>query len=262
MPLSNPSMVAFAVATAAAISVIPVSEAFAAESITTTGVFSSFSGDVDAVSGPGAGAFEVYVNDRLLRPGAQIINDRYQGTMALPAGTTSVEFKTRQPGLPFNTPNVFAFAGTTVSTPASLSTPFLLGTITITNGIWFSQASAVLTVSTSSPGSPFDARSFTDTLRYTVTPNVGTDEQNADFAVLNGHPGLGQIRVYEASSGLGNTGTVQLYGRAGSLIPLYFANPTGGVFIQAIPEPQTWLMMALGGVAIALSARRSRSQRA
>jgi hypothetical protein len=75
---------------------------------------------------------------------------------------------------------------------------------------------------------------------------------------FEGHPELGQIRVYEAASGLGNTGTVELYGRAGSLIPTAFANPTGSVFIQAVPEPQTYLMMVGGLTRVGWMARRRR----
>lgn len=228
--------------------------------ITTTGTFNSFSGDVDPVSGPGAGAFQVYVNDFLLTPGTTILGNYYQGEMPLANGTTSVEFKNRQPGLDFNTPNLMSFTGAQAEAPASLGTPFLLGTITVVNGIWFSQASASLTVSTAAPGSPFDKRSLTDTLRYIVTPNIGTAEENADYLTFDGHPELGQIRVYEAASGLGNTGSVQLFGRAGSLIPTSFANPTGGVFIQAVPEPETYAMMLAGLGLLGVMARRRKQK--
>lgn len=227
-----------------------------ASDVTSTGSFSSFSGDVNAVSGPGNGAFQVFVNNQLLLPSAQILGNYYQGTRALGPGTTSVEFKTRQPGLPFNDANLIAFAAASGAAPDDPSTPFLLGTLTLTNGIWFSQASVTLTVRTRSTDVRFDNRSFTDTLRYTVTPNTGTDEQNADYLSFDAHPELGRLRVYEAASGLGNTGSVQLYGRVGSLIPMYFANPTGAVFIQAVPEPESWALLALGLAAITLAARR------
>lgn len=245
---------------AASLACLPMTGAAAAEGITTTGTFNSFSGDVDPVSGPGAGIYEVFVNGSLLLPGPQVVDGYYQGTRSLPAGTTAVEFKDRQRGLDFATPNLISFTGAQVATPASVSTPFLLGTITVTNGIWFSQASASLTVRTSAPGTPFDNRSFTDTLRYTVTPNTGTADQNADALAFDGHLALGRIRVYEAASGLGNTGSVDLYGRVGSLIPAFFANPTGGVYIQAVPEPEGWLLLTLGMAVLAGVGRRRQAR--
>ena len=103
-----------------------------------------------------------------------------------------------------------------------------------------------MTVTTASDNPAFDGKSFTDTLQYIVTPNTGTDEDNADYAYFLGRPELGQIRVYEAVSAFPNTGSIELWGKLGSLTPTAFRNASGGVFVLAVPEPSTYAMLGLG----------------
>jgi hypothetical protein len=98
-------------------------------------------------------------------------------------------------------------------------------------------------------------------LRYEVTGNsdAQTPEQNADTVRFAGRPELGEIRVYEAfdsPNGL-NTGAIELWGKVGSLTPLFLANTQGGMFAQAIPEPGTWALL-LGGLAAVLVHTRQR----
>lgn len=236
----------------------------ASAGISTTGSFTRYFGDVGPVVCDQCN-FETFVNDALvpaLDPPVDI-GGSLQGEFFLPSGTSSVEFKNRQRGLPFNTPNLVAFQGvSTVNMPASISTPFLLGSITVTNGIWFAQANMDITIAVQSDDPAFNGHSFSDTLRYVVTPNTGDNEQNADYLYFDQHPELGQIRVYEASSGLGNTGTVELWGKIGSLDPVYFANASGATFIQAVPEPEVYATLLAGLLVVFASVARARKARA
>jgi PEP-CTERM motif len=221
--------------------------------LTTTGTFSRWFGDVGDPT-----VWEVYVNDVVVTNNLPDVNNFPQGEIVFaPPRPNSVEFKSKQIGLPdFNTPTAIAFVGTTQANPGSASEAFQLGTISLTNGIFFFQAAVDITVTTSSDNATFDAKSFNDTLQYVVTPNTGTDEVNADYAFFVGRPDLGQIRVYEAASAFPNTGSIELWGRVGSLIPTEFRNASGGVFVQAIPEPATYALMLLGLAAAGIAARR------
>jgi hypothetical protein len=221
-----------------------------ADTISSTGYFTQYNGDVTTPDN----LFETYVNGVQVlptNPPQLSTNNILQGSLNLPAGTTSAEFKNRQVGLDFNAPSLVAFQGVTdEATPTSQSTPFKLGTITVENGIFFYQASFDITFTTQSTDSFYDNRTFSDTLEYVVTPNTGDPvinaAANADYVYFVDHPELGQIRVYETASGLGNIGSVDLYATVGSLDPLFFANPTGGVFIEPAPEPETCTLILLG----------------
>lgn len=78
---------------------------------------------------------------------------------------------------------------------------------------------------------------------------------------------LGSVRVYERAyqpaGNPGNTGSVDLYARIGSLIPTRFSNPSSGAFLSAsldpvtsIPEPATAAMLSLGLALLGAAARR------
>ncbi|HEY4956487.1 MAG TPA: PEP-CTERM sorting domain-containing protein [Caldimonas sp.] len=138
---------------------------------------------------------------------------------------------------------------------------FEFGTLTLTNGIFFNQASFDVTFTTVSSDPLFNGRTFSDTISYVVTPNLGVNDlADADYIEVRNHPELGRVHVDEAGSPLGNTGTVELWGRVGSLDPLFFADPTGGVALDvtAVPEPSEWLLMLAGFVAMATMMSRSR----
>lgn len=179
----------------------------------------------------------------------------------------AVLFGYRNPARPPYTLNEMRFDGAPV-TDVALGDTFRIGTITVTNGIWFSSAQADLTVRTFSDDSAFDGHMFSDTLRYVVTVNDedgfgGTPENRADYVEFVNRPGLGRIRVLEAiDADVGpNTGSVELWGRIGSLEPLYLANAQGGVFVQAVPEPGTWAMLVAGLAGVGAMARRRPSDR-
>lgn len=193
-----------------------------------------------------------------------------RGTIDLPADTDSVawQYKIPSEAAPY-TANLVAFQGASFS-DVVIGQAFKLGTISVTNGIWFDSADIALAVTTVSADPAFNAKSFSDTLRYVVTSNSAsrTPEQNADFVSFLGRPELGEIRVYEAfdsPTGL-NTGSIELWGKIGSLTPLFFANAQGGVFAQPaalpVPEPSTWALMLAGlGVMSMLAHRRRNSAR-
>jgi hypothetical protein len=234
--------------------------------VTTTADFTRWSGDVDPLLFPGF--FEVYVNDQLVPPGGQILGDYVQGEILLPGAESGVEFKNRQPGLPFNTPNLVAYTPHTSPAPLAPGEAFKLGTLSITNGIWFAQARVDVTFTTSSPLAAFNSLSFSDSLVYISTPNSNLlpdgdpdHAANADVVSFQHHPGLGTIHVYELSAGLGNVGSVELWGRIGSLEPAFLANPSGALFLLPVPEPATVWMWLGGGLIGWRLARRLRPGR-
>jgi hypothetical protein len=228
--------------------------------VRTDAAFTRYFGDVTPV---GAN-FETDINGVAVTPDpAVVVAGVEQGELLLPANTSSVEFKNRQvfSGSPFNTPSLIAWTPFNAPVPATSDGVFEFGTFTITNGIFFNQASFDVTFTTTSSDPGFNGRSFSDTITYVVTPNLGVDNfVDADYVVFKNHPELGQVHVYEAASGLGNTGTVELWGKVGSLDPLFFANPTGGVALDvaAVPEPSEWLLMFAGFAAMASVASRRR----
>jgi hypothetical protein len=227
-------------------------------SLVTTGTFTRWFGDVGDPT-----IWEVFVNDVQVPNNLPDLNGFPQGELSLPNGTQSVEFKSRGVGLPgFSTPTLMAFQGASQPNPLSTSDEFLLGTLTLTNGIFFFQAGADVTVSTASDDLAFDGKIFNDVLQYIVTPNNGiSHEDDADYAFFVGRPDLGQVRVYEAASGLGNTGSIELWGRVGSLIPTAFRNAAGGVFLNsvtAVPEPGVSPLLAAGLLSMVAGRRRRR----
>lgn len=224
----------------------------ASAALTTTGTFSRWFGDVGDPA-----VWEVYVNDIAVPNNLPDVDGFPQGELIFTDPQPSaVEFKDRQVGFSdFNAASLIEFTGTSQPNPGSIADEFKLGTITLTNGIFFFQAAVDITVATASDNPAFDGKSFTDTLRYIVTPNTGTDEENADYAYFVGRPELGQIRVYEAVSAFPNTGSIELWGKVGSLTPTAFRNASGGVFLQPVPEPSTYAMLGVGLALLAVAAR-------
>jgi len=189
-----------------------------------------------------------------------------RGQIDLSKGTTSVSWQYKIPdAVPF-TANLISFQGATFNGIA-VGQAFKLGTFTVTNGVWFESADADLTVTTSSDQRAFNGKSFSDTLRYVVTTNrsSNTPDQNADYVYFVNRPELGEIRVYEAfdSPTGSNTGSIELWGKIGSLTPLEFRNAQGGVFAksfaQPVPEPSTWAMTVIGLLAVGAVVRRGRA---
>lgn len=156
-------------------------------------------------------------------------------------------------------PNLIAFTPGPAAN-VSVGSEFLLGTFTLQNGEWWAASPIhqfTLEMVTHSVDPALDGKVFSDTLILNITPNGGPPEVRADIFYFAGRPDLGSMRVLEQFDG-NNYGTVELYGKIGSLIPTRFANPTGGVFLSTstepfpipptnpVPEPGTLMLLTSG----------------
>jgi hypothetical protein len=240
---------------------IASSSGLAQATVRTDGVFTSYSGDVAPVGSP---TVDTHVNGVPVPPTQPpvIVNDVLQGELALPPGTTSVEFKVADGFGGFLLPSVLSWTPAVSAVPSTPDGSFLFGTFGITNGVFFFEATFDMTFTTVSSDPDFDGKTFSDTVHYVVTPNTGaTDFDNADYIYLENHPDLipPQVRINEGSSG-----TVELWGKVGSLDPLFFANPTGGVQLfqtTPIPEPEVFALMLAGLLGVGAASRRQRRRR-
>jgi hypothetical protein len=162
----------------------------------------------------------------------------------------------------------------------SVGQEFLLGTISLQNGAWFAADpihTFTIELTTHSTDPALDGHVFSDTIVLNVTPNAfgaWPPENNADIYTFANHPELGSIRLLEAADG-NPFGTVQLFGKIGSLDPTALRNPTGGAFLSSsldpfpppgsnpVPEPGTVVLLVSGLVTVAASGflRRKRGSR-
>ncbi len=172
-------------------------------------------------------------------------------------------------------------------------TPFLLGTLSFTNGQWVGGTGdpatnypTVLdfTLQTTSGDQP----AFNQTLHDSITmvtnqaangdvdcaTNQQTREDEADFIYITGATQLGSMRVYDAACappGVPNHGSVEVWAQFGSIDLLQFRNPTDGAFVSdsvstgslggGVPEPGAWALM-IAGFGLSGLALRRRSGRA
>lgn len=199
-------------------------------------------------------------------------------TVTLAPDTTEVHFEyTNHIGEGYA--NLIRF---TAADPAEVNfgDTFKVGTLTYTNGFWYPFANVGLSITTSSSNSALDNKNFTGSIMFAVSspdPYVAADYiANADYFYLQDSSGpltsLGSVRVYERDNQPpdmpGNTGSVDLYARIGSLVPTSFENPSGGVFLStsldpitsAVPEPAAFAMLLAGlGLIGAVVSRRKRA---
>lgn len=179
------------------------------------------------------------------------------GSMTFAPGTQSVQFYSTDSSSPEGD-NLISFAPKNDLTLTAVGQQFLLGTFSFTNGSFYGGPGYQdhrfgFSLTTHSADPLFDGHVFSDVLALTVTRGLeGTPEENADFLHFENRPDLGSIRVLERQNG-SNTGSVDLYGTIGSLIPSRFANPQGGAFLNAsvtpalaVPEPDTAVFVGLG----------------
>jgi hypothetical protein len=247
----------------------------AASPVTVTGLFTSFSGPVGQGNVPGVGPDTfTYVNGETVAPQtpiAPITGMPAWFTQFPEVGTATVTFGTPVSEVDFWTTteaiesphNLVRFTPAPVQEVAGPGIEFLLGTLTLTNGtFWGGRGDHSFGLTVTANGGPLGTHSFSDTLVYAITSNVLDPELAADVFYLTGRPGLGSIRVFESRDG-NSTGSVDLFGKIGSLTPTRFANPTGGVFLSPdVPQPPSVPEPAmLGMVAVALGAVAARRRR-
>jgi len=184
------------------------------------------------------------------------------GSLTLGPGTTTIVFYNAG-----ETRNLLAFTPAPAQVVSSGDNLFL-GTFTLENGSWFGglgEGDAMFSFQawTASNDPALNGHVFTDVIRYYITQGAAgnTPQDNADVFSFVGRSDLGGMSVYEAfdSPTGSNRGSIDLYGRIGSLIPTRFDNAQGGAFIAAVPEPTAASLWLLGGAGWWL-ARRARRQ--
>jgi hypothetical protein len=163
---------------------------------------------------------------------------------------------------------------------------FLIGTFTFTNGGWFGslpltdangapyvytypESEFFFSITTASADSTLDGHTFSGTLRLHVTgADVGAPPaDDADYFYFAERLDLGYVGAFESyntPAGGSSTGSIDLYGKIGSLTPTRFANAQGVVLASelptpAVPLPPAWAL--LGGALIPIGAmlRRRRA---
>lgn len=236
--------------------------------VSVVGTFASFSGPVayppDTPETVGFGPS--FLNDIQVAPdtpssraGVGLLNFNFA------PGTSAVDFYNTG-----ETHNLLEFIPATAQN-AVLGQEFLIGTFKLRNGSWFGglgegDSLFAFSVTTASADATLDGHTFSDVLRYRITQfAVGnTPAQNADYFYFDGRPELGTMSVYERSDSPtgSNQGSIDLYGRIGSLIPTRLANPEGGAFIAAVPEPESYAMLLAGLGLLGWIAHRRKHQRA
>ncbi|MCC6532323.1 MAG: PEP-CTERM sorting domain-containing protein [Burkholderiales bacterium] len=195
-------------------------------------------------------------------------------TVLLAPGTTRVQFEYTDI-IGQGRENAVAFAaGAPVD--VAFGDVFKVGTVTYTNGFWYPFARVGLRIDVASADTALDGHSFAGSIVVAVSstePFVPDPIANADYFYLEGPSGplssLGSVRVYEPHvqppGNPGNTGTVDLYARIGSLVPVRFDSPSDAAFLSAsldplpaVPEPSVYLSMLGGLAALAWARRRKR----
>jgi PEP-CTERM motif len=236
-----------------------------ASPVSVFGGFTSFTGEV------GGGQFVTTINGAVICPTAGCSTTTGPAFVDFGVSTpqSSVDFSATQFGTPL-TPNALSF------TPAAAqdATPgeeFLLGTMSYTNGVWFSDPSFNFRLQSVSSDPNLNGFVFGDTLKVFITPNspTHTAEQNADFVWFGGHSYLGSGRAFEfGDDPSGNTLTFDVYGKIGSLDVTRFANPSGGGFLDpsvslepsvGVSEPATLTLLSLALAGLGLRRRLSRT---
>jgi hypothetical protein len=208
--------------------------------VSVTGGFTSFSGTV------GSGQFVTTLNGTTVCPDAGCDQTIGTANVAYTTPVAGIDFRESQFGT-LQTPNFVGF------TPAAAQNvvagdEFLWGTFTYTNGTWFDNPTFGFTLASVSADPTLNGHTFTDSLLVTITTNDfvnNTPAQNQDYISFVGRSDLGTFPVYELQDSPtgGNTGTIDLYGRIGSLIPTRFANPMGSSSFAPVPLPgAVWLL--------------------
>ncbi len=181
-----------------------------------------------------------------------------------PSTLSSVEFHETQFGVTTSPPltqpllsNGIAFAPASPQPVSALGEEFLLGTVTFTNGTWFGVGPVnsfhlvLTTESTNDPFGIFRGHQLVDDMVMDIRAVAGgSAADNADcitFAKFSSV--LGSFCVDE-----GQSESVDVMGKIGSLIPTRFTNPTGDSFVlnppAAVPGPMSIVLLSAGFAAI------------
>jgi hypothetical protein len=245
-----------------------------ADFVSVTGGFTFFQGNVIGNAAPS------FINGTQICPDAGCSTLFGSGQVVFPSPVETIDFYTTPfPGGPANTLNEVKFTPAAPQNVPGAHSEFKLGTITFENGIWSDNADFGFHLTSVSTAPDLNGHVFTADLHLTLTPNVSADPNvNADFIDFydtgTGLPirdpmniPLPSLRVFELADGI-NIGSVDVYGEIGSLFLTRFANPTGGLFLDAshdlapsgspsgtVPEPSTILLL---GTALAVVIRHVR----
>ncbi len=295
-PLQHRSKSAAVRAATAALLGLAASGAWA-DSVSLTGGFSSYEGPLEQASVNLRDYTTTFDADGLVIsapptgsiPGSEFLYSQYgigQGTVAL-GNASSVDFYFESPTTTIARNNITFTANQAAD--VQVGDTFKLGSFSFANGGWlggFPDSTFQFDLQTHSANPLLDGHAFSGLITFHVTTGLSADgsyystapNDNADFFYFDFRQWAGTdplvtpgfVGVFEAEpelqpAGGSNHGTVDLYGRIGSLIPEYLANPSG-VFLAteipiagAVPEPATWLQLALGCAGLAGLGMRRRA---
>jgi hypothetical protein len=144
-----------------------------------------------------------------------------------------------------NTANSFSFTPAIGQSVAGRGVQFLLGTLTITNGDWVSDASLGFTLTSHSTDPQLNDQTFAGVLQMNLDAGPGGSDI---FKFLPG-PGVGPgvMAVTVDDLPANNVGSMNVYGEINSLDLTKVDDFTGGLrAVTPLPEPSTIALVAAG----------------